>query len=387
MRSILLAIAVLASACVPAGDGLVEKQEFVTEGFETFGGRTIPELRLGWEAYGELSEDRDNVILVTHYFSGTSHAAGRYRPDDPEPGYWDAIIGPGKAIDTERFYVISMDTPVNANVHDEHVITTGPASIHPETGKPWGTDFPVLTIRDFVETQRLLLDELGIERLHAVIGASMGALQAIEWAVAHPDRVERVIPVIGAHRMGPWEIALLESWARPIRLDPNWNGGDYYDGEPPIEGLTLSMALITQNALHPDFFEQTFADHDNVTERALGGIDGGFPVTDWLYQQARGRAESQDANHVLYLTRASQLFIAGHDNDLDRALQAVEAPMLLLPAAGDLLLRPELSHGLKRRLEALDKPVELAEIKGIMGHLDGVSAIQTQSERLKRFLD
>lgn len=387
MRRTFCFLALLLATAASADDLVVDKHAFTARDFETFGGQVIPEMRVGWEAYGELNEDRSNVILVTHFFSGTSHAAGRYHADDPEPGYWNAIIGPGKAIDTDRFYVISVDTPVNANVHDDRVITTGPATIHPDTGEPWGLDFPVLTIRDFVETQRLLLDSLDIERLHAVIGASMGSLQALEWAVTYPERVERLVSVIGAARMGPWEIALLENWAQPIRLDPNWNHGDYYDSEPPLDGLTRSMALVTHNALHPDFFEQMFPDHDNLPEAALNHIDGSFAVTEWLHERARQRARIQDANHVLYLVRASQLFIAGHGKDLDRALGNIEAPTLILPATGDLLLRPELSHDLERRLNALGKPVELAEIEGIMGHLDGIEAISSQADRLRAFLE
>lgn len=387
MRRMIFLLALLLTTAASADNLVVEKREFSTRNFETFGGEIIPEMRVGWEAYGELNDERSNVILVTHFFSGTSHAAGRYDPEDPEPGYWDAIIGPGKTIDTEEYYVISVDTPVNANVHDDHVITTGPATINPDTGEPWGLDFPVLTIRDFVETQRLLLDSLDIERLHAVIGASMGSLQALEWAVTYPERVERLVSVIGAARMGPWEIALLENWARPIRLDPNWNGGDYYGSEPPLDGLTQSMALVTQNALHPDFFEQMFPNHDNLPEAALDDINGGFAVTEWLHERARQRAGVQDANHVLYLTRASQLFIAGHGDDLDQALGKIEAPTLILPAAGDLLLRPALSHELRDRLESLGKSTELSKIEGIMGHLNGVEAIGSQAGPLQRFLE
>jgi len=135
------ALAVVASAR-ETGPLLVEKQSFTIADFETQGGAVIPEMTLGWEAYGELNEARDNAILVTHFFSGTSHAAGRYTPDDPAPGYWDAIIGPGKALDTDQFYVLSVDTPVNLNAHDPNVITTGPASIDPATGEPGVWTFP-----------------------------------------------------------------------------------------------------------------------------------------------------------------------------------------------------------------------------------------------------
>lgn len=387
----MLRIALIASllACAPAlaDELIVDKREFVTEGFETFAGETIPEVRVGWEAYGELNEARDNVILVTHFFSGSSHAAGRYHPDDPDPGYWDAIIGPGKAIDTERFYVISVDTLANANVHDEHVITTGPASINPETGKPWGLDFPVVTIRDFVEVQRLLLDSLDIDRLHAVVGASMGSFQALEWAVAYPERVERMVSVIGAGRMGAWEVALLETWARPIRLDADWRGGDYYGHERPLEGLTNSLMLITLNALNPAFFEMQFPQHDNLPDAALADIDGGFAVTDWLEQRARQRALVSDANHILYLARASQLFVAGHDSDLSGALERVQARSLFLPAAGDLLLRPALAEQAHRRLLEHDKSSTLMTLDGPMGHLDGIAGIDARAEELRAFLE
>lgn len=382
-----MTIFVLLASAAQADEMLVEKEVFTTVDFETVGGELIPEVSVGWEAWGEPNKDRSNVILVTHFFSGTSHAAGKYSPDDPEPGYWDAIIGPGKAIDTNEYYVVSVDTLANANVHDPNVVTTGPASIDPGTGKPYGLDFPVVTIRDFVEVQRRLLDDLGVERLHAVIGASMGALQALEWAVAYPDRVERMVSVIGAGRMRAWEIALLESWAVPIRLDPNWRGGDYYGRTRPLDGLTAAMMLVTQNALHPDFFAQQFGAREGVQPGPLASIENGFPVTDWLRARARERAELQDANHVLYLVRASQLFFAGHGGSLDSAFEKVRAKSLFLPAAGDLLLRPGLARDAHRRLKALGKPSRLEEIHGTMGHLDGVYGIATKAEVLREFLE
>src|SRR3954453_658547 len=183
----------------PAPDALplVEKEIFELPSYTTLHGATIRDVRIGWESYGALNGLRDNAVLVTHYFSGTSHAAGRYKPDDPLPGYWDAIIGPGKAIDTDKYFVLSSDTLVNMNVKDPNVVTTGPASIDPRTGKPYGMRFPIVTIRDFVNVQKALLDSLGIRRLHAVMGASMGCLQAMEWASAYPDMMQRVIAVIG----------------------------------------------------------------------------------------------------------------------------------------------------------------------------------------------
>ena len=145
---------------------MVQKQKFTLDSYTTENGQTITPVNIGWEAYGKLNADKSNVILITHYFSGSSHAAGKYQQDDATPGYWDAIIGPGKAIDTNKFYVISSDTLVNANVFDKNVITTGPATTNPATGKPYGLAFPVVTIGDFVEVQKALLDSLGINKLY-----------------------------------------------------------------------------------------------------------------------------------------------------------------------------------------------------------------------------
>src|SRR3954452_20699376 len=161
------------------GNGMiVEKKVFELQHFTTSRGATLKSVRIGWESYGELNADGPNTVLIPHFFSATSHAAGRYSPADEASGYWDAIIGPGKAIDTDRYFVLSSDTLVNINVHDPMVTTTGPASLNPDTGEPHGMSFPVVSIRDFINVQKLLVESLGIQKLRAVIGPSMGALQA-----------------------------------------------------------------------------------------------------------------------------------------------------------------------------------------------------------------
>ena len=161
---------------------IVEKKNFQMPRYDTKSGVRIDNLKVGWESYGELNHNKSNAILITHYFSGTSHAAGRYSPLDPLPGYWDVLIGPGKPIDTTRFFVISSDTLVNLNARDPGVVTTGPASTNPATGERYGFEFPVVSIHDFVAVQKALVESLGITRLRAVVGPSMGALQAYQWA-------------------------------------------------------------------------------------------------------------------------------------------------------------------------------------------------------------
>ncbi|HAU05113.1 MULTISPECIES: E22 family MetX-like putative esterase [Pseudoalteromonas] len=366
---------------------LVEKQHFTTKDFTTVSGVTLEQVDIGWESYGKLNANKDNVILITHYFSGTSHAAGKYKADDALPGYWDAIIGPGKAIDTNKYYVISSDTLVNANWHDENVITTGPASTNPKTGKPYGLDFPVVTITDFVNVQKRLLDSLGITKLHAVMGASMGSFQALEWATRYPDKVERLIHVIGAATMDAWTVAALEKWALPIRLDKNWQQGNYYGKERPLDGLAATMLNITQDAMHPIIYNASFPDFNVLDEGALKDIRTLPKLNQVLAQRAMARAKTQDANHVLYLVRASQLFTAGMQSDLTTALKNVSAKTLLLPATNDLLLRPENMRTVFDTMKAAGKDVEISEIEGGWGHLDGIFSIATKAQLISEFLE
>ncbi|MCL7929708.1 E22 family MetX-like putative esterase [Halomonas llamarensis] len=381
-------LTLLASSSLMAWDGVVEKQTFEMENFTTQSGETIPEVAVGWEAYGELNDARDNAILITHFFSGTSNAAGRYETDGEPTGYWDAIIGPGKPLDTDEYYIIASDTLVNLNAHDSNVTTTGPASINPDTGEPWGMDFPVVTIRDFVEVQRELLESQGIESLHAVMGASMGALQAFEWASAYPDRVERLIPVIGGGVADPWLLATLSAWAAPIRLDANWNEGDYYGGEPPTDGLKEALKLVTLNANHwawaNDIFNRDWADEDRDPAQ---DIDARYAIEQTLDDIAAARAETSDANHLLYLVRANQAFMTGHGDSLEEGLAAIDAPTLMLYSESDLVFAPEGVRHTAELIEEGGSEVTLETLEGDRGHLNGVLFIDQASDTLRAFLE
>ncbi|MFG6667313.1 homoserine O-acetyltransferase [Halomonas sp. HNIBRBA4712] len=369
-----------------AFDGLVEKHTFEIENFTTQGGETIPSVQVGWEAYGELNEARDNAILITHFFSGTSHAAGRYAESDVLAGYWDAIIGPGKPLDTDRFYIISSDTLVNLNALDPNVITTGPATTNPATGEPWGMDFPVVTIRDFVEVQRALLENQGIETLHAVMGPSMGALQAIEWASVYPERVERLIPVIGSGAADPWLVAMLGTWAAPIRLDANWNEGDYYDGEPPLEGLKAALKLITLNASHWRWANRTFTrERADENRDPAQELDARYAIEQTLDELAAARAQTADANHLLYLVRANQTFEAG-GGPADEGLANIQAPTLMLYSEDDQVFSAEGVRRTAALIRRAGNEVTLEALKGNQGHLDGVFAIDQVSDLLRDFL-
>ncbi|MGM0629835.1 MAG: E22 family MetX-like putative esterase [Pseudomonadota bacterium] len=364
----------------------VEKKTFSMDSYTTHGGETIKDVKVGWESYGTLNEEKDNVVLITHFFSGNSHAAGKYSEDDQQAGYWDAIIGPGKAIDTDKYYVISVDSLVNAYPNLPNVITTGPASINPDTGKPYGLDFPVVTIRDFVNVQKALLEDLGVNKLHAVVGASMGSLQAIEWAAAYPDWVERMVSVIGAGSLDAWTIMGLEQWAQAIKLDPNWNNGDYYDGDAPLDGVTMAQAMITHGAMHPEYINQAVPKQETLPEKGLESVTNELPAVEWLYSASRARAPLADANHILYLVRANQLFVAGHQDTLKDGLKNISAKTLFLPSTNDLLLMPYLAENTADQLREMGKEVQYEEIDGPWGHLNGLFSIQQKAELLSEFL-
>lgn len=358
---------------------IVDKKVFELPSLVTQGGATIRNVRIGWESYGTLAADKSNVVLVTHYFSGTSHAAGRYVATDPIPGYWDAIIGPGKAIDTDRYFVLSSDTLVNINVGAANVVTTGPASIDPATGKPYGMTFPVVTFGDMIAVQAKLLDSLGIGRLRAVVGASGGALQAFEWAVTYPERVERIVPVIGAAGGDASLVSWLDLWGGPIRLDPHWNGGDYYGGTPPLAGVAAALRVVTMQAQGAEWATQVFgrapADPTKPPEAALANR---FKIEAALDAATFAKAAEVDGNTMLYLIRANQLASA----DPSR----IKAPTLMISTPTDLVFPPAWIDRTIAALKAAGTPVEHATLSGPNGHLNGVLHVDQAGPAIAEFL-
>jgi homoserine O-acetyltransferase len=358
---------------------IVEKKVFEIPSYRTQGGATIKNVRVGWESYGTLNADKSNAILVTHFFSGTSHAAGKYRESDVVAGYWDPIIGPGKAIDTDKYFVVSSDTLVNLNANTPDVVTTGPATVNPDTGKPWGMSFPVVSFRDFVEVQKALLDSLGIGKLKAVVGPSMGALQAFEWASAYPDRMERIIPVIGAAGSDPFLIAWLDIWAQPIRLDPNWNGGAYYGGTAPKAGLAAALKVVSMQANQAEWATQTFGAAPAIeTKPPAAAFGNQFKIQAALDAGSEARAGGADANHLLYLVKANQLA------NVDPA--KITVPTLLISAPTDLVFPPARIDRTAAGIASNGTYVERATVNGPNGHLNGVLHIAQAGPIIAEFL-
>jgi len=366
--------AFLAASSAFAQGLIVEKKAFSMPSYTTAGGATIKDVKIGWEAVGTLNADKSNAILITHFFSATSHAFGKYAESDKAAGYWDYLIGPGKVIDTNTYYVISSDTLVNLNVNAPNVVTTGPASINPDTGKPYGMSFPVVSMKDFVNVQKALVDSLGIKKLKAVMGASMGALQAYQWGASYPDSVDRIIAVVGAPRGDAFLIGWLDAWAAPIRLDPKWNGGDYYGKEPPTEGLKAALKLITLQAQQSEWAAKAFgiAPADPAKDPAAA-MDNKFKIEAALDTIAAARAATSDANSLLYLVKANQLI------NVDPA--SIKAPVLVLYAPTDLVF-----YAPRVGAEAKEMHAETGELPGPNGHVNGVIGVAQAGDKIKAFL-
>jgi homoserine O-acetyltransferase len=377
-----LAFALFVPAALAQPQLLTEKKFFTLPQYTTQGGKQIKNVRVGYETYGKLNASGDNAIFVAHFFSGTSHAAGRYKADEKAAGYWDAIIGPGKAIDTDKYFVVSADTLVNLNVKSPMVGTSGPATVNPDTGKPYGSTFPVVTIGDFVRVHKVLLDSLGVKKLAAAAGASMGSLQAMQWAAEYPDFVQRVIHVIGPGLdIHPYVLELVDVWAGPIKLDPNWKGGDYYGGPEPTAGLAQALTMVSFTTLHFGWAEKVhgykWATEGKNPADAMSNL---FAIEDSLQKSGEARTAASDAGHFVWLVKANQLY------NLEKQQSQIKAKVLFLPAKTDLVFPPELSRRWADKLRAQGNHVEFYEIDGTSGHLDGIFSIAKVADPIKAFL-
>ena len=339
--------------------------------FEFVCGESIPELEVAYETYGEFTGE--NAVLVCHALTGSAHVAGHSRASGTAGqarAWWDDIVGPGKAIDTTEYFVVC------ANVPGSCYGSTGPKSTNPETGEPYGTKFPAVTVTDWTEAQRRLLDELGIPHLHAVVGGSVGGMNVLDWAKRHPDHVERIVPIAAAARLDPQCLALDAIARRAITTDHNWNGGDYYDGEPPSDGLALARQIGHVMYLSKSSMERKFgrraAGRDAVRTFPSDPAAGFFPYRDvesYLDYQAEKFVERFDANSYLYLTRAMDNYdlSQGFEGDTD-ALAAFDGDALVISFTEDWHFTPAQAEGLADAMRESDVDVAHHVIESDHGH-------------------
>lgn len=328
-------------------------------------GRELGPITVAYETLGEYNRDAPNAVLVCHALTGDSHVAGRYSADDPRPGWWDTVVGPGKAIDTDRYFVIC------SNVLGGCQGTTGPGSMNPATGEPYALDFPIVTVRDMVRVQRELLRHLGIERLLAVVGGSVGGMQVMEWAVTFPDMMAGAIPIAASGRFHPQGIAFNEVQRQAIMRDPDWQEGRYYGtGRSPRAGLATArmLGMITyrsDESMHRQFGRRVRGDAAAVYER----FGPQFEVESYLHHHGESLVQRFDANSYLYLTRAMDLHdvSAGHPSYWE-ALSRIRAKLLVVGIRSDLLFPPYQQKEIVDICEELGKDVIYYEMDSPWGH-------------------
>ncbi|NOY82297.1 MAG: homoserine O-acetyltransferase [Kiritimatiellaeota bacterium] len=326
-------------------------------------GAVLAPVHVQYETYGELSAARDNAILVCHALSGDAHVAGRHRPDDPKPGWWDSMIGPGKAFDTRRYFVVC------SNFLGGCKGTTGPTSIDPATGKPYATRFPMVTIHDMVVVQQRLIEALGIRRLLAVVGGSMGGMQVLEWAVSFPDALAAAIPIATTHRMSAQGIAFDEVGRQAIFADPNWRGGDYADGPPPDRGLALARMIAHITYLSEKSMHRKFGRDLRHRDRYAYNFEEEFQVESYLHYQGSRFTQRFDANTYLYITKAMDYFDLSADYpSLRVSLRRAAAKFLLIAFSSDWLFPPADVREVANALRANGRDVTYVNIESDYGH-------------------
>jgi homoserine O-acetyltransferase len=328
------------------------------------GGAQLPSYELAYETYGQLNAQKSNAVLVCHALNASHHVAGYYAGDPKNVGWWDNLVGPGKALDTNRFFV------VGSNYIGSCFGSTGPASLNPATGKPWGADFPVVTVEDWVEAQARLADRLGIERFAAVIGGSLGAMQALQWTLSYPERVRHAIVIAAAPKLTPQNIAFNEVARQAIMTDPDFHGGHYYEkGVVPTRGLRIARMIGHITYISGEAMAEKFG---RVLRRGQPGFDFDidFEVESYLRYQGDKFSSYFDANTYLRITKALDYFDPAADfgGNLSAALARAQAAFLVVSFKSDWRFTPARSREMVKALLDNRRIVSYLEIDAPGGH-------------------
>ena len=328
-------------------------------------GVTLAPVQVAYETYGTLNAAKTNAVLVLHAFSGDAHAAG-------EGGWWSKMIGPGRGFDTDQYFVIC------SNVLGGCRGTTGPGSINPQTGCPWGLSFPGVTITDMVRLQKMLIDHLGIARLLAVAGGSMGGMQALEWAVTYPDQVAAALPIATTARHSAQQIAFNEVGRQAIMADPDWKGGNYYGGRPPARGLSVARMVGHITYLSDESMREKFG-------RRLRAPDQ-FEVESYLQHQGNKFVDRFDANSYIYITRAMDSFDLSERGTLASLFERVPTRFLVLSFTSDWLYPSYQSLEIVSALRSRNCDVAYCNLASNYGHDTFLVEVQEQTELVRGFL-
>jgi homoserine O-acetyltransferase len=365
--------------------GIVERQYFTfaeDSPMPLDSGETLGPITLAYETYGRLNPDRSNAIMIVHALSGDSHAAGYYQEMGHKPGWWDDCIGPGKAFDTNKYFIIC------SNVIGGCQGSTGPGSINPKTGQPYGLTFPVITIGDMVRAQRHLIDHLGIDKLLAVAGGSMGGMQVLQWMVSYPHRVRAVLPLATTARHSPMLIAFGEVGRQAIYADPNWNGGDYYRGTPPNAGLAVARMVGHITYLSEESMQQKFSRRLQSRERYGYDFETDFAVESYLRYNGSLFTERFDANTYLYVTKAMDYFdLSNGHGSLAKAFEkSAHITALVVSFTSDWLYPTYHSKEMVSALTAVGADVTYCNLQSSWGHDAFLLEVETMTNLISDFV-
>ncbi len=373
---------------MPSGVSVVEMQRTVVfddgRPLTLESGAGIERVEVAYETYGELNADRSNGVFICHALSGDAHAAGVHAGDDPDrPGWWDNIIGPGRPLDTDRLFVIS------ANVLGGCSGTTGPSSIDPATGNPYGLRFPLIQVRDLVTVHRALLAELGIEKLLAAVGGSLGGMQVLQWTIDHPGEIDGALVIAASARLSAQNIAFSAVAREAIMRDPDFNGGDYYGGgDRPDRGLGLARMIGHITYLSEESMREKFGRRIQDAELPRFGFDVDFQVESYLHYQGQSFVERFDANTYLYLGRAMDYFDPFRDPvKVQKQITAGDTSYLVLSFDSDWRFATSLSWEIAAELRLAGAPVTFREIASTHGHDSFLFAIPDYHETVAGFID
>lgn len=367
--------------------GLVSKEFFTFANnapLRLEGGASLGPITVGYETMGSLNKDGTNAILITHAFSGDSHVAGYYREDDPKPGWWEVMVGPGKPIDTDRYFVVC------SNILGGCMGTTGPASTNPATGKSYGLDFPVVTIGDMVRCQKRLVDYLGIKKLLTVTGGSVGGMQVLEWAIRYPDMLVSAMPLATTTRHSALAIAFNEIGRQAIMSDPNFNKGNYYGKDKPNLGLALARMIGHVTYLSDHAMRKKFGRKLQDRETLAFDFEANFQVESYLRYQGSKFTRRFDANSFLYITKAADYYDVKHQHgngSLMEAFAGVKAKMLVISFTSDWLYPTYQSREMVKAMKKNGLDVSFCEIEAECGHDAFLVANDRQASLMRNFID
>jgi homoserine O-acetyltransferase len=345
-------------------------------------GKKLAPVDVAYETYGKLNEAGDNVILICHALSGNAHVAGINSPDDNKPGWWDVMVGPGKGIDTNKYFVIC------SNFLGGCSGTTGPSSINPASGKPYGLEFPIITIADMVKVQKLLLDKLGIKGLLAVIGGSIGGMQVLQWSIAYPDFVKAAIPIATTTHLGAQSIAFDAVGRNAILGDSNFAGGQYTNGNGPDRGLAIARMIGHITYLSEQGMREKFGRELRNSHSYSYDFNSEFSVETYLDHQGQSFVGRFDANSYLYITKAADYFDIGKDyGSLKNAFANTICRFLVISFSSDWLFTPAQSRDVVDALVANNKDVSFCDIASPYGHDAFLLEPETLGSFISDFLD